>query len=102
MTIYSNNQYYEAIFQLRPNNEEILNLIYTYIEKDKTFVSKEIHKKFGVDLYLSNKKTAVNIARKLKKRYKGETKISRKLHSVDRMTSKRVWRVTVLFRVNET
>ena len=69
---------------------------------DKAFISKEIHKKFGVDLYLSSKKTAVNISRKLKKRYKGEIKLSRKLYSVDRMTSKRLWRVTVLFRLNET
>ena len=102
MTIYSKNQYYEAIFQLRPNNVEVLNIIYGYIEKDESFISKEVHKKFGVDLYLSSKKTAVNIARKLKKRYKGEMKLSRSLYSVDRMTSKRLWRVTVLFRLDET
>lgn len=101
MTIYTKNQYYEAIFQLRPKNNEILNFIYECIEKDKALISKEIHKKFGVDLYIDKKKTAVNIARKLKKRCSGEIKISKKLYSVDRMTSKRLWRVTVLFRINE-
>mgnify|MGYP001609809081 CR=1 FL=1 len=101
MTIYSNNQYYEAIFQLRPKNLEVLEIVKKYIEQDKALISKEIHKKFGVDLYLNKKKAAVHIARKLKKRYKGETKISKSLYGVDRMTSKRVYRVTVLFRLNE-
>ena len=101
MTIYTNNKYYEAILQLRPRNLALIKLTLDYIKDGNFLISKEIDKKFGLDLYLNNKKGAVNIARKLKKMFKGEIKLSRKLYSVDRMTSKRLWRVTVLFRLNE-
>ena len=51
-----------------------------------------------MDLYLDSMKLAVQIARKLKKVFKGELKITTKLFSVSRETSKRINRVTVLFR----
>jgi len=101
MTIYTNNKYYEAILQLRPRNLALIKLTLDYIKDGNFLISKEIDKKFGLDLYLNNKRGAISIARKLKKRFKGEIKLSRKLYSVDRMTSKRLWRVTVLFRLNE-
>ena len=101
MNIYSNSQYFEAILQLRPKNFELLEATKRYIEKGNVLISKEVHKKYGFDLYLNNKRSAISIARKLKRRYKGEIKLSRSLYSVDRMTSKRLWRVTVLFRLDE-
>ena len=57
MKIYSNDQYFEAIFQLRPHNKEVEDYIRNQVKKkDKVFISKEIDKKFGIDFYLTSQK----------------------------------------------
>jgi len=94
-----NPHYYEAILQLRNPNEEIMNLIKNQLKKRKdVFISKEEKQKNGLDLYLSSWRFTLSLGRKLKKSFKGELKVSRKLYSVNKLTSKRVYRLTVLFR----
>jgi len=92
--------YWEAKIQLRPATEEILRFIKNRIkEREGVFISKtEELKDEGVDIYLSSQKYAQTIARGLKKSFGGEIKISRTLHTQHKMTSKRIYRVTVLFR----
>ena len=91
--------YYEAIIQLRPFDEEVLNFINKQIsERKDVFISKIEKLKTGVDLYLSSQRFAIALGKKLKKSFGGEIKITRKLHTVSKKTGKRVYRVTVLFR----
>ena len=97
-----NQQYYEAIVQLRPRDEELI----TYVRKQllkttKTYISKQIDKKFGIDLYLGSWRYAIALGRKLKRVFKGELIISRRLYGVSKETSKDLYRVTVLFRKEE-
>lgn len=97
-----NQLYYEAIIQIRPAKEEILNFIKKRIEERKgVFVSKIEELKTGVDLYISDQRFARALASKLRKTFKGEVKLTRKLHTVSKRTGKKLYRVTVLFRLKE-
>jgi len=100
--IYTNSRYYEGILQIRPNNKEILVYVKNEIEKaGHVFISREIYKKFGTDLYLTNKYFLVQLGRKLKQRFPGTIKRSRSLYKTSRMTSKQVYRTTICFRLIE-
>ena len=99
MTIYSNDEYFEAKLQLRPKDQELIDYAKNLIDKNKNIlISKEEEYKYGVDFITTSQKQTQNIARQLKRRFKGKITISRKLHSRNKLTSKKVWRVTVCFR----
>jgi len=98
--ILSKDQYYEAILQLRPFDANVLDYVLNQIKKRKNvFISKKIELKNGIDLYLSDKRFALALGRKLKKVFKGDLKLSRKLYGYDKQTSKKLYRVTVCFRL---
>ena len=97
-----NRQYFEGILQLRNTDKELVDFVKKDICKNKeVWVAKQIKSKNGVDLYLSSQKYLVNLGKKLQKRFKGELKISRKLYSQSRLTGKKIYRVTVLFRAHK-
>ena len=96
--IYSKDGYFEAKLQLRPYNKEVLDFAKKQINKSNSLIAKEIKLKQGVDLYISSRKFAVILAKKLKKVFGGETKVSKTLFGINRLTSKKVYRVTVCFR----
>lgn len=92
--------YYEGILQLRNYSREVLNFVKSAInKKDNVVISKEVKVKNGVDIYLSSQHFLQDLGKKLQKRFGGELKKSFKLYKVDRQTSKRVYRVNVLFRL---
>jgi len=93
--------YFEAIIQLRPRDQKLIDYVNNQIKKreNNVFVAKVIDwKKIGIDIYISDQKYAVAIGRKLKRAFKGDLKISKKLFTQSRVTSKFVYRVTVCFR----
>lgn len=93
--------YYQGILQLRNPNKEVLNFIKNQFKNNKkAWIAKQVKQKTGVDLYISSNKFLLALGKKLKKSFKGELKTSRKLHSKNRLTSRNVYRVTVLFRVS--
>ncbi|NQU98769.1 hypothetical protein HQ533_04835 [Candidatus Woesearchaeota archaeon] len=92
-------QYYEAILQLRPNDQELEEFVDHQLKKNPdVFVPKKVELKEGIDYFLTDRKFALRIGNKLNKSFKGELKTSKKLHTFDRQKSKDVFRVTVLFR----
>ena len=91
--------YYEAILQIRPKNQELIKFVNKYIDKNNVGVAKEIESKHGVDFYLDSRKSTTKLGRILKKTFKGDLKVSKTLYSRDRMTSKLIYRITVLFRL---
>ncbi len=96
------SEYYEAIMQLRPNNEELIKFVLSKIkERKNVFISKSIKLKAGVDIYLSDQRFARALGKKLKRSFKGKLILSRKLHTRDRQSSKDIYRVTVCFRLSE-
>jgi NMD protein affecting ribosome stability and mRNA decay len=94
--------YYEGKLQLRNPNEEVINFIKNQFKNnDKVWVAKYETLKTGVDIYISSNRFLLGLGKKLKKSFKGELKTSRKLHTQNRQTSKQIYRVTVLFRLDE-
>jgi NMD protein affecting ribosome stability and mRNA decay len=97
-----NASYYEAIIQIRPSNKEVLEFIDKKISERKgMFISKVEKLKTGVDLYVSDQRFARALSKFLKKKFGGEVKLTRKLHTVSKRTGKPLYRVTVLFRLKE-
>ncbi|MEK6835151.1 MAG: NMD3-related protein [Nanoarchaeota archaeon] len=100
--IYTNSRSYEGILQIRPNDKRILNYVKEEIKKaGNVFICKEVYKKFGTDLYLTNKYFMIQLGRRLKQRFPGTIKRSRSLYKTSRMTSRVIYRSTVCFRLNE-
>ncbi len=97
--------YFEAIIQLRSMREneleEILNFTYEKIEQyskknENLFLTKEVKKKGGWDLYISDKKEAKKIARDICHKYGASMKESPKI--AGRKDGKDIYRVTYAVR----
>ena len=98
----TNDQYFEAKIQLRPYDKEVFDYIMREIDKRKgVFVSKIDELKTGVDIFLSDQKFARRLGKMLKDKYGGELKITRTLFSQDKLTSRLIYRGTVLFRLKK-
>ena len=94
--------YFQAIIQLRPADERMIDYVEKQVEKnDKVWISQKVFLKTGVDYYLSSNRFARQIGKKLKKAFNGELRESTKLFSRDRQSSKDLHRVTVCFRLRE-
>lgn len=92
--------YFEGTLQIRNPNEEVINFIKNqFRNNDKVWISKAVKLKTGIDYYVSSNTFLKQIGKKLKKSFKGELKFSKKLFSRNHLTSKEVYRGTVLFRV---
>jgi NMD protein affecting ribosome stability and mRNA decay len=93
-------QYFEGILQLRNPNGLVLDFVSRQTEnKEGVFIAKKVKMINGWDFYYSSQKFLQNLGRKLQKTFGGELKISTKLFTQNRMTSKLVYRVNVLFRL---
>jgi len=100
--IYSNDEYYEAKIQIRPYDQEVVDFFMKMVDNNPNIlISKETKIKTGIDFLVTSQKDAQKIVRQLKKRFGGKIILSRKLFSVHRQTSKRLWRLTVCFRINK-
>ena len=102
-TISRHPEYYEAILQIRPVKNEVLDFIRESInKKGDVHISKVIELKTGVDIYLDNQRYVRSVlGPQLKKRFKGDLVISKSLYGKHRMTSRMIYRATVLFRLKE-
>ena len=95
--------YFEAILQLRNPKSEIIDFINKALEKEKSkgvFLTKEEEVTNGIDYYITSKRFASKLGRLLKKKFKGELKLSPRLFTKDWLTSKDVYRLSVLFRAS--
>lgn len=93
------SNYYEAIIQVRPKKQEVIDYIEDQIRKrNDVFISKRDELKTGTDFYISSQKFVKALSRKLKSSFKGKVTMSYTLHTRDRQTSKEKHRATLLFR----
>ena len=96
-------KYYEAIIQLRPASYPIIKFVKDIIKKrEDVFISKEERQKTGIDLYISSKSLAMTIGRMLKKRFGGKIILSRSIYGVQKASSKRLYRLTLCYREEES
>ncbi|MEA3514215.1 MAG: NMD3-related protein [Nanoarchaeota archaeon] len=99
--INKHEKYYEAIIQLRNPSDELINFINNQLRKNPdAFISTIIPLKDGFDIYISSQRFARNLGNKMKKAFKtSELKISRKIVTRNRQTSRDVYRATVFFKL---
>ncbi|HLF54375.1 MAG TPA: NMD3-related protein [Candidatus Nanoarchaeia archaeon] len=93
------HDYFEGILQIRNPNKELLEWIRNRVMTEKrAFISKEKTVKNGIDLYMSSQHYLQNLGKQLQEKFNGILKTSKRLHTVDKMTSKLLYRVNVLFK----
>lgn len=92
-------EYFEGVLQLRPALEKVLAWVLKKTKQDaQAVIVKEKAVAGGIDLYFSSQRYLVALGKKLHERFPGTVTVSRKLHTLKRITSRPVYRVTVLYR----
>lgn len=95
-----NKDYFEGVLQLRNPNKEVIDFIRDNVEKRKdVLITKEKKINNGIDLYFTSQRFLRALGKRLKVKFNGELKESRKLFTRKRLTSKDVYRVNVMFRL---
>ncbi len=95
------SQYYQSILQLRNPDDEVETFVYQRImaSSHKGISLSKIKKvRNGIDYYLSSNTFAIHLGRELERKFGGYLKVSEKLHSKDRQTSKDLYRVNVFYK----
>jgi len=93
-------KYFEGTLQLRNHDDELLNYVRNKVRKDhKAIITKEKKVRGGIDLYFSSQRYLRSLGKHLKERFEGELKMTRTLHTISKSTGKRLFRVTVMFRL---
>jgi NMD protein affecting ribosome stability and mRNA decay len=98
--------YYEGVFQLRnkqnPSYKILQKEVIEYVKKSKDVgINKIVEDKSGIDFYFTSQKIMQKIGTILYKKYGGELKLSKRLFSKDRQTSKEIYRICLLLRLSE-
>ena len=97
------SKYYEAVIQLRPYDYAVYDFIADEVEKRKQrkelFISKIVEMKTGIDIYISSQQFARRLGDQLRRQFHAEVKITRTLHHQDRLSSRLLYRATVLCRL---
>ncbi|MBI4439293.1 hypothetical protein HY640_05140 [Candidatus Woesearchaeota archaeon] len=93
------SQYYEAVLQLRHPDDSVVAFVEDALAKagQGVLVSHRRKAVNGVDYYLSSNRFAVDLGRRLVRRFSGRLKLSRRIFGRDRQTSRDLYRVTVLY-----
>ena len=79
------------------NSNNVKDKKYEIEEKD--FITKKENVQNGIDFYITSQRYAITLGKKLKKALKAEMKISNRLFSVNKQTSKQLYRVNILVRL---
>lgn len=90
---------YEGILQLRNPTKDIKDFVKKFSKEHEGLIVDEIKVENGIDYLFASQKLLQTIGRRLNKSFPGELIISRKLFTVKRETMKRVYRLSVLFRM---
>ena len=92
-------QYFEGVLQLRDVSDEVLDWVHDeIIRAGRARIAKAREVRGGVDLYLSAQHYMQSLGKMLQQRFGGILKVTGRLYTTDHMTSRFVYRMTVLFR----
>src|SRR3989304_750083 len=98
---YDPKEYFEAIFQLRNSRQEILDFIDKELVAKKGMIVGRRDYSNGMNFYITSQHAAQNIGKKLYEQFGGELKITKRLFSKSRQTSKEIYRVTIYYMPND-
>ena len=93
--------YFEGILQLRNVSDEVVEYAVAEAKKQNQrgiFITKQLKVRNGFDIYLTKRGYIHELGRELLNKFGGETKASKKLFSRDKLRSRDIYRVNVLFR----
>ena len=91
-------KYFEATLQLRFIDQQIVQFVTDDIEKHGIKVSKEKSLQYGIDISVDSRKYAQQLGKLLQQTFGGMLKVTARLFTRDRQSSKEVYRITVLFK----
>lgn len=92
-------EYFEGVLQLRDPNTEVIEFIHElFTKREYAFISKELKVRGGIDFYVSSQKYLRGLANVLQGKFGGDIKISRRLHTRDKQSSKDLYRCYLMFR----
>ena len=92
--------YFQGVLQLRNPTQEVVDFVKkTVAESGRARISKIKRVENGVDMYITCQHYLQSVGKQLKQRFAGELVLSRRLHTLDKVRSQRVYRITVLFRM---
>lgn len=96
-------RYYTAILQVRNETTHSLKYMKELLDelKERVKISKEVPVVSGTDYYMTDTNSAKLIGRRLKQKFGGDIKISAKIFSKDRQTSKDIYRVNILVKLKK-
>ncbi len=92
------SNYFEGVFQLLSDDEEIVEFTEKLFEKDNVPISQKKKTKRGFDYYVIDKKKMKRIGEKLVERFGGSIKEAASIHTKDRQTSKDVYRLNIAYK----
>jgi NMD protein affecting ribosome stability and mRNA decay len=96
----SAGRYFEGILQLRPGRDDVLRFVRETVSREgKAEIVKEAKVKGGIDLYFSSQRYLRSFSLRLPEKFSGKLEMTRRLFTTSGITSKFVYRVTVLFRL---
>jgi nonsense-mediated mRNA decay protein 3 len=95
--ILARPNYFQGVMQLRSPTEEVLEFIYTQVDKsDSVAITKKVKMPDGMDLYMTSQAFLRKLGKKLRESFGGEMRTSARLHT--RVKGKDLYRVNVLYR----
>ncbi|MDP2750916.1 MAG: NMD3-related protein [Nanoarchaeota archaeon] len=95
-------KYFEGTLQLRNPSQEVVDFVWAEVDKNvgkHVYIQKSVASKNGLDYYLTSNRFLRSLGNDLQNKFGGELKLSAKLFSVDKQSSKELHRLTVLFRL---
>lgn len=96
--MHSRTDYYEAIIQFRPHNEEAFRLIKKWLPKKNAKISKIVWHKTGSDIYLTKNNAARSLCNKLRKVFNCNLTLSKKIVTRQASTGKDLYRGIIAVR----
>jgi NMD protein affecting ribosome stability and mRNA decay len=97
-----NSAYFEGVLQLRNVGKEVLDYAVKQIENNMLGGVARLKKtEKGFDVYVKRQRFLRTLGNNLQKKFAGELIVSRKLHTRNRISSKDLYRIHVLFRMHD-
>lgn len=96
----THSEYFEGTLQLRNESQELIDAVVREFERKGDVRIAKIKKvPNGVDIYVSSQRFLRPLGVRLQARFGGHLEYSNRLYSRNRLTSREVYRVSVLLRL---
>jgi NMD protein affecting ribosome stability and mRNA decay len=92
--------FYEAKLQVRPKDEKLLSFVNSKIKKYEVEIVDINELKEGYDVYINSANFAIRMGKMFRDEYKIKPKVSKTLTGEDKPAGKRIYKLTVLLKIN--